>query len=90
MEALTFNEILSRLTSNPKVTDIKIQRTNSYCGCSNPGDIVAVYARTKSQGIRLALQRVFDEQPTIHIEKYTLIDGERAYTYEEKDYYYAR
>ena len=90
METITFNEIISRLTSNPKVINIDIHRINAYCGCSKPGDIVAVYAKTKTQGIRLALQRVFDEQPTIHVEKFTLIDNERAYTYEEMDFIYAR
>lgn len=89
METITFNEILSRLTSNPKVINIDIHRINDHCGCSKPGDIVAVYAKTKTQGIRLALQRVFDEQPTIHVEKFTLIDGERGYTYAEKDYLFA-
>lgn len=89
MTTITFNEILSRLTSNPNVNNIEIHRTKSHCGCSKPGDIVAVYAKTASQGIRLSLQRVFDEQPIIHIEKYTLIDGKRAYTYEEKDYIFA-
>lgn len=90
MKTITFNEILSKLTSNPNVISIDIHRTNAHCGCSKPGDIVAVYAKTKTQGIRLALQRVFDDQPTIHVEKYTLIDGKRAYTYEEGDYLFAR
>ena len=90
MKTISFNEILSNLTSNINVVSIEIHRTESFCGCAKPGDIVAVTAKTEKQGIRLALQRVFDKQPTIHIEKYTLINGERAYTYEEKDYIFAR
>lgn len=90
MNAITFNEILSKLTANPNVVSIEIHRTNSHCGCSKPGDIVAVYAKAKTQGMRCSLQRVFDEQPAIHIEKYTLIDGKRAYTFQEKDYNFAR
>ena len=89
MKTISFSEILSKLTSNINVISIEIHRTNSCCGCTNPGDIVAVYAKTEKQGIRFALQRVFDEQPTIHIEKFTLIDGERGYTYAEKDYLFA-
>lgn len=89
MKTISFSEILSKLTSNINVISIEIHRTNSSCGCTNPGDIVAVCAKTEKQGIRLALQRVFDEQPTIHVEKFTLIDGERGYTYAEKDYLFA-
>ena len=89
MKTISFSEILSKLTSNINVIGIEIQRTNSSCGCTNPGDIVAVYAKTEKQGIRFALQRVFDEQPTIHVEKFTLIDGERGYTYAEKDYLFS-
>ena len=90
MKTISFSEILSKLTSNINVISIEIHRTNSSCGCTNPGDIVEVYAKTEKQGIRFALQRVFDEQPTIHVEKFTLIDNERAYTYEEMNFIYVR
>lgn len=86
MKTITFNEVLSRLSLNTKVINIDIHRINAYCGCVKPGDIVAVYAKTNKEGIKFSLQRIFDEHPIIHVEKYTLIDGERAYTYAELDY----
>lgn len=91
MNTITFNEILSRLTSNPNVETIEIHRTNSYCGCSKPGDIVAVTAITKTMdGLRCALQRCFDEHPTIHLERFFISsEGERIYTGKEKNYLYA-
>lgn len=92
METITFTEILSRLSSNPNVTRIEIHRSKSYCGCANPGDIIAVTAYSaKHQSLRCALQRVFDEQPTINVEKrYVDENGNYLYTLASKDYAFAR
>lgn len=76
METRTFNDIITRAIAKG-ATKVEVVRSEGYCGCAKPNDIIAVTVYRddiiKEGDInyaccRYALQHCFDAQPTIKAE----------------------
>lgn len=76
METRTFNEMITKAIAKG-ATKVEVERSKGYCGCTKPGDIIAITVYNdkliKDGDInyaccRASLCKVFDEQPIIRTE----------------------
>lgn len=67
MKKVTFTQLIDHLTEKG-VDSIKIERSNCYCGCINPNDIISIEV-CKNGNIYLAsVSHVFDN-PIIDVDR---------------------
>lgn len=79
-----FEEIIARVIEKG-AEKVEIHRSTAYCGCVNPGDIIAVMVWKNNIKFRVALCRVFDEIPQIIVYRYTP-DGSNDWEIKRFDY----
>lgn len=60
MKTLSFKQIIETLKSRG-VEITEVMKSNSYCGCINPGDIIQVEATANGVIFLYSVEKVFDE-----------------------------